>query len=290
MNSRLEKYLSGRAELRRICAERLMRDKLPISALRTVFWGEFDAGDDRLPFAEDASELPRGNFTAPDFTAPVTHTIEDVGIWRRLCVTTTWLLELNGVNGAEEWFSTLSGKNRKKLRWLRNALPKLGATVSALDVDAGFDDFGKLYSAQFPRHRYDSPELAALRAIYCELAARGCAVTRILRDAAGAPLAAALGYIGGKSMFYTHLTRTRGEFDKYSPGYYLTYAVISEMLTEHPEVEDIFLGPGEYDYKSALGGVAYPVFRYERNEWRNCFGLIRLRHREKKELRRARGE
>ena len=93
MNPILEKYLAGRAGLRRICAERLMRDNLPLSALRTVFWGEFCAGDDRLPFAEDAAELPRGNFTAPDFGAPVTHTIEDVGDWRRLCVTTTWLLD-----------------------------------------------------------------------------------------------------------------------------------------------------------------------------------------------------
>ncbi len=157
-------------------------------------------------------------------------------------------------------------------------------------MDADFEDFERLYSAQFPRHRYHSPELFALRAIYSELAARGNAVTRVLRDANGVPLAAALGYVSGKSMFYTHLTRTRGEYDKYSPGYYLTYAVISEMLTERQELEDIFLGPGEYDYKSALGGVAYPVFRYERNEWRNFFGLIRLRHREKKEQRRARGE
>jgi len=286
----LEKYLAGREELRRVCAERLLREALPLSALRAVFWGGFYAGSDHLPRTAEAVEIPRGNFTAPDFAAPVTHTIERIGAWRRLCVTTTWHLDLANFSTAEEWFQTLSGKNRKKLRWLRNALPKLGSSVSVLDPEREFDDFERLYTAQFPRHRCHSPELAALRAVYCELAARGGAVTRVLRDAAGEPLAAALGYSTGKALFYTHLTRTRGEYDKYSPGYYLTYAVISELLTERPEIADIFLGPGEYDYKSALGGVAYPVFRYERDEWRNLFGLIRLRHREKKELRRARGE
>ena len=287
MNGILSSYLAGRGELYDRCARRLAAENLTHSALRHVFWGDFYADDAHLPVGVGGAELPRGGFTAPDFSSPVTHDIETVGDWKRLCVTTTWHLDLRPFADAEAWFATLSAKNRKKLRWLRNALPKLGATVSELATEADYDDFEKLYCAQFPKYRPGSPDMRGLRAIYRELAETGNGFCRILRDRDGNALASSLAYTAGDALYYTHLTRTRGEYDKYSPGYYLTYAVISEVLETRRELERFFMGPGEYDYKAALGGEAFPVFRYERSGWRNLFGLIRLRHRAAKERKKA---
>lgn len=288
MNALLAAYLEGREELQAACARRLAAAQLPPKALSAVFWGDFYADDGHRPVGLNGAELPRGGFTAPDFAAEVSPEIGQVGEWRRLCVTTTWHLDLAGFSGAEEWFSSLSAKNRKKLRWLRNALPKLETRIVPLATDADFELFEQLYCAQFPKHALHSPEMRALREIYRELAASGKAVARLLLDRDGRALAAALGYINGTALFYTHLTRARGDYDKYSPGYYLTYAIIAEVLEKHPEVKHFFMGPGEYDYKAALGGKPFPVFRYERCGWRNLFGLIRLSHRAAKERRLAR--
>ena len=290
MNELLSAYLAGRTELYDRCARRLAAENLPHSALHHVFWGDFYADDAHLPVGIGGAELPRGGFTAPDLASSVTHDIEKVGAWKRLCVTTTWYLELDPFADAEAWFSSLSAKNRKKLRWLRNALPKLGATVSELATEADYDDFEKLYCAQFPKYRPGSPDMRGLRAIYRELAAAGSAFCRILRDRDGNALASSLAYTAGEALYYTHLTRTRGEYDKYSPGYYLTYAVIAEVLESRRELKHFFMGPGEYDYKAALGGTAFPVFRYERAGWGNLFGLIRLRHRAAKERKKSGGE
>ncbi len=286
MNTLRTAYLEGRGELLAACEKRLLAAGLPRSALEAVFWGEFYADDNHLPAAIGGGIPPRGRFTVPDFSVPVAPGIERWGTWKRLCVTTGWYLELSEFSGPEAWFESLSGKNRKKLRWLRNALPKLGARIVPLAGDEDFERFERLYSDQFPRHPLHSPGNLGVREIYRELERRGRAFARLLYDGDGNALAAALGYTNACALFYTHLTRARGEYDKYSPGYFLTYAIITEMMTRNPELKFFFMGPGEYDYKSALGGRAFPIFRYERDEWRNLFGLIRLRHRAAKELRR----
>ena len=287
MNELAAAYLAGRADLAAACRRRLEEKDLPVSALEAVFWEARYADDAHLPVSWDGSALPRGKFNAPDFSSPCSCEIEAAGPWRRLCVTTTWHLKLGGRSGSEAWFETLSGKNRKKLRWLRNALPKLGAQILPLESDASFASFEKLYCEQFPKHEAGSPAMLALREIYRELEARKLSFSRMLVDRDGSVLAAALAYVNGRSLFYTHLTRTRGEYDKYSPGYYLTYAVIREALETRAELEHFFMGPGEYDYKSALGGSPSPVFRYERAKWSTFFGLLRLRHRAAKERRKA---
>ena len=180
MNALLAVYLEGRVELQAACARRLAAEQLPAKALSAVFWGDFYADDGHLPVDLNGAELPRGGFTAPDFAAAVSPEIGTAGEWRRLCVTTTWHLDLAGFSGPEEWFSSLSAKNRKKLRWLRNALPKLETRIVPLATDADFGLFEQLYCAQFPKHALHSPEMCALREIYRELAARGKAVARLL--------------------------------------------------------------------------------------------------------------
>ena len=287
MNDLGNAYLEGREELTAACRRHLEELDLPTATLKAVFWGDFYADDAHLPVGIGGATPPRGGFNVPDFSAPVFSDIEKVGPWERLCVTTTWHMGLAEHSGAEAWFDSLSGKNRKKLRWLRNALPKLETVIAPIVTDAEFGMFEKLYCAQFPRHTAGTPEMRALREIYRELEARGRGFTRMLLDRDGNALAAALAYVNGRSIFYTHLTRVRGEYDKFSPGYYLTYAVIREVLETRPELEYFFMGPGEYDYKSALGGTPSPVFRYERADWRNLFGRLRLRHRAAKERRRS---
>ena len=59
------------------------------------------------------------------------------------------------------------------------------------------------------------------------------------------------------------------------------------LLAEHPEVKYFFMGPGEYDYKRALLGEPFLVFRYERNTLTNLFGILRLYFRCRKERKKA---
>ena len=287
MNELLSAYLAGREALYDRCARRLAAENLPHSALHHVFWGDFYADSSHLPVGLGGAELPRGGFTAPDLAAVVTHDIEQVGAWKRLCVTTTWHLDLEPFADAEAWFAALSAKNRKKLRWLRNAVPKLGMRISPLATDADFADFTELYLAQFPQYRGREAELRGVREIYRLFDERGRGCSRILRDENGAAVAAALAYRSGEAVFYTHLTRAAGAYDKYSPGYYLTYAFIAGLFDAAEAPKLFFMGPGYYDYKAALGGVPAPVFRYERAAWSNLFGLIRLRHRAAKERKKS---
>ena len=291
MNRLAEYYLAGREALMAAGAERLEKLDLPASSLKAVFWDDFFASDAHLPVGFNGIIPPKGRFTLPDFAAGVSPEIEAVGEWRRLCVTTTWFLDLESFGAAEAWFSSLSPKNRKKLRWLRNAVPKLGMRISPLADDADFADFFKLYLAQFPQYRGREAELRGVREIYRLLDERGRGCSRVLRDENGVAVAASLAYRGGDAVFYTHLTRSSGSYDKYSPGYYLTYVFIDELLNAPETPKIFFMGPGYYDYKSALGGVPAPVFRYERAAWNNLFGLVRLRHRAAKERGKiARGE
>ena len=201
-------------------------------------------------------------------------------------MTTTWYLDLEAFDAPEAYFASLSPKNRKKLRWLRNAVPKLGMGISPLAGDGDFADFFQLYLAQFPQYRGREAELRGMREIYRLFDGQRRNVSRILRDENGCAVAAALAYRSGDAVFYTHLTRTSGAYDKYSPGYYLTYAFIAGLLASPERLKLFFMGPGFYDYKAALGGVPAPVFRYEKAAWSNLFGLIRLRHRAAKERKR----
>ena len=282
-------YLAGREELMNLCAERLAKLGLPASALKAVFWDDFFADDAHRPVGLCGKIPPKGRFTLPDFASEVSPEIEAVDEWRRLCVTTTWFLDLEGFDTAEAWFAALSPKNRKKLRWLRNAVPKLGMRISPLVSDADFADFTKLYLAQFPQYRGREAELRGVRDIYRLFDERGRGCSRLLRDENGNAVAAALAYRSGDAVFYTHLTRTAGAYDKYSPGYYLTYAFIDELLSVPERPKIFYMGPGYYDYKAALGGVPAPVFRYERAAWSNLFGLLRLRHRAAKERKKSVG-
>ena len=289
MNRLAAYYLAGREALMSACAERLEKLSLPASALKAVFWDDFFADDAHLPVGLCGRIPPKGRFTLPDFSSGVSPEIEAVGEWRRLCVTTTWFLEMENYAGSEAWFSSLSPKNRKKLRWLRNAVPKLGMRISPLVSDADFADFFTLYLAQFPQYRGREAELRGVREIYRFFDEQGRGRAQMLRDENGVAVAAALAYRSGDAVFYTHLTRMAGAYDKYSPGYYLTYAFIDGLFNA-PETPKLFyMGPGYYDYKAALGGVPAPVFRYERAAWNNIFGLIRLRHRAAKERKKSVG-
>ena len=287
MNRLATYYLAGREALLSECAARLGELALPASALGMVFWDDFFADDAHLPVGLCGRIPPKGRFTLPDFASGVSPEIERVGEWRRLCVTTTWYLDLEVFGDAGAWFAALSPKNRKKLRWLRNAVPKLGMRISPLVTDADFADFFELYLAQFPQYRGREAELRGVREIYRLLDGQGKGCSRILRDENGAAVAATLAYRGGEAVFYTHLTRSSGDYNKYSPGYYLTFAFIDELFAAPERPGIFFMGPGYYDYKSALGGVPAPVFRYERAVWSNLFGLIRLRHRAAKERKKS---
>ena len=214
--------------------------------------------------------------------------IEKCGDFFRLQVTSHRILDLASFENEEAFFSALSQKNRKKLRWLRNTMPKMGCKVVSLEDENGFRMFEKLYCAQFPKYTPGCPANQAVWKIYQELIRQQRSFSFILLSEKDEPISAALGYFDGASYNYTHLTRSRGEYDKYSPGYYLTYCIIMRILGERPETKFFFMGPGEYDYKQALLGRPFAIYRYERCSFGNIFSLLRMYFRCRKEQKKFR--
>ena len=209
--------------------------------------------------------------------------IEKTEGFQRLRVTLHRVLDLGAFRDEESFFRTLSHKNRKKLRWLRNAVPALGCEVIPLETEAHFRLFEKLYSAQFPKYPAGCPANEAVWQMYRELIRQNRSFSFLLLSPEKEPIAAALGYFSGTGCCYTHLTRLKGAYDKYSPGYYLTFCILMKILAEHPEMEYFFMGPGDYDYKRAFLGEPFSIYRYERDSLLNFPALLRLRFRCRKE-------
>ena len=281
-----ESYLDGRAELGKHCLELLQGTPGAKRILSHVFWENFWCDEKGTPqtLFYDAPLAKKQNVQSFDtYTAPL---IEKKGNFSRLCVTANWVLEMGSFDGLDSWFGALSGKTRKKLRWLRNALPKENISIVPIDSEDKFRLFEKLYSSQFPKYAPGGEDNNGVWKIYQELEKQQRNFSFLLLDAQGNPVAANLGYINGSSFNFTHLTRTASSLDKYSPGFYLTYWLIQELFTTRPEVKCFFMGPGTYDYKPALLGKPLPVYRYVKISLFNLPELLRLRWRYKKELRR----
>lgn len=278
-------YLDGRAELGRACLTLLGDTPQNRRILSHVFWENFwcDEKGELHTLFYDSVPAKKQNVQSFDLRqAPV---IETRSGYSRLCVTANWVLEMGKYGDLETWFSALSGKTRKKLRWLRNALPKENISIVPIDSEERFRQFEKLYSAQFPKYALGGEENNGVWKIYQELEKQLRNFSFLLLDADGTPVSANLGYINGSSFNFTHLTRTSSALDKFSPGFYLTFWLIQELFNTHPEVKCFFMGPGTYDYKPALLGTPLPIYRYVRNSLFNLPELIRLRWRHKKELR-----
>ncbi|MBO4304597.1 MAG: GNAT family N-acetyltransferase [Lentisphaeria bacterium] len=285
-------YFAGRKEGALAFREELSREgfSCPEHLLEHVFWSNA-ALDENEGLDTFYAPLPgKGRFNATSFLPAEGSSlprVEKTGDFLRLAVTSHFVLDLSETKDEESFFKRLSQKNRKKLRWLRNAVPAKGCRVEKLEKDSQFDLFEKLYCAQFPKYVSGGEEMRSLRKMYEAFCREGKSFSFLLLSPENEPLAASLGYISGDAFNYTHLTRARGEFDKFSPGYFLTYEVIVRLLAEHPEVKYFFMGPGEYDYKRALLGEPFLVFRYERNTLTNLFGILRLYFRCRKERKKA---
>ncbi len=254
--------------------------------LEQVFWANVVLEEDRSLKTFYAPLPARKKFNAVSFEAADTPPeIRDIGPYASLRVSVHRVLTLGEFDGPEAFFAALSPKNRKKLRWLRNAVPALGAKIVPIENAGDFDAFEKIYAAQFPRHPVGGPTNAAVRRIYREFHRCGRSFSFLLLAPDGEPLSAALSYLSGDSCCFTHLTRSRSDYDKYSPGYYLTFRMLTMLLADHPEIRYFFMGPGDYDYKRAFLGQPLAIYRLERRAWWNWTGLLRLRHRWRKELR-----
>ena len=279
-------YCAGRREDAAAMRE-LIRDLGdPGRLLEYVFWANAvtDAAGNLETFYAPLD--PKKKFNAVSFdpadTRPEIRRTPDFACLR---VTLHRALELGNFAGPEAFFAALSPKNRKKLRWLRNAVPAQGIQVVPLETPAQFDAFERLYCAQFPKYAPGGPANTALRRIYGEFHRQGRSFSFLLLGPDGTPLAAALSYLTSDSCCFTHLTRGSGQYDKFSPGYYLTYRMLAELLTARREIRFFFMGPGDYDYKRAFLGTPLAIYRFERRSLFNLPGLLRLRFRLRKELR-----
>ena len=252
--------------------------------LEHVFWANAVIDENGTLNTFYAPLPERKKFNAVSFDAADTMPeVEKLQNFRRLRVTTHRILNLASFEGEEGFFQALSKKNRKKLRWLRNAVPNMGCKIVPLENFEQFQLFEKLYCAQFSKYTSGCEDNQALWRIYQELIRQNRSFSFLLLDSDGNALAAALGYFSGSAYNYTHLTRSKGQYDKYSPGYYLTFRIITKLLAERPECKYFFMGPGEYDYKRALLGKPFAIYRYERRGWKNLLAGIRMKFRCRKE-------
>lgn len=279
-----EAYLAERAELGKHCLALL--DGFPDARhiLSHVFWENLWCGADGAPRSLYYEEDLKKRRNVQGFDAPKEPVIETVGAFKRLCVTTNWVLDLGAFGDHETWFRALSENSRKRLRRVHNGLTKAGAVIVPLRDEESFRKFELIYSEQFPKHPAGSSDNRGLQLIYRELEKQGRNFSFLMLDADGGPVTANLGFILGESFCFTHLTRRKqSPLDRFSPGFYLTCHLVDELYRTRPEVKFFFLGPGKYDYKPAMLATPLPVYRYERDSLWNLAGLLRLRHRLAKE-------
>lgn len=290
MTTPREAYLDGRSELGQHCLQLLGDTSQGRRILSHVFWENCLCDEQGKIETLFFDLIPAPKQNVQSFDRRQAPAIEKCGKYLRLCVTENWVLEMGRYADLESWFAALSGKTRKKLRWLRNALPKENISIVPINSEERFRLFEKLYSAQFPKYTFGGEENNGVWKIYQELEKQQRNFSFLLLDPDGNPVSANLGYINGSSFNFTHLTRGASALDKFSPGFYLTYWLIQELFTTRPEVKYFFLGPGTYDYKPALLGTPLPIYRYVRNSFFNLPELLRLYWRYKKELRRFKNQ
>ena len=278
-------YCAGRREDAAAMREIIRDFGEPERRLEHVFWANAVMEADGKISSFYAPLNVKKKFNAVSFdpadTRPEIRKTPDFACLR---VTLHRVLELGRFAGPEAFFAALSPKNRKKLRWLRNAVPAQGIRIVPLEDAGQFDLFERLYSAQFPKYAAGGPDNAAVRAMYAEFRRQERSFCFLLVAPDGEPLAAALSYLTPDSCCFTHLTRGQTRYDKFSPGYYLTYRMLTELLANRPEIRFFFMGPGDYDYKRAFLGTPLAIYRFERRSVFNLPGLLRLRHRLRKEL------
>lgn len=276
-------YVNKRAELALQCSNALGNLTQKNTALEAVFWENAWAAEDGIPqyLFYEPKKLARRNVLV--FAEEKALAIDKIANFSRLQVTTNWVLKLQDFVDFDAWFSSLSKKNKKKLRWMRNAIPRENAEIIAINDSATFKQFLSLYEKQFPAEAKKRNNSKALELIYLELMKQGKNFSWMLLDDKKEPVAANLGFINENTFSFTHLTRNFGKMAKFSPAFYLTYWLIEKIFTEKPELQYFFMGPGEYDYKPSFLAKALPVYRYEYNSILNFPALLRMKNRLRQE-------
>ena len=253
--------------------------------LSHVFWANtiLDFNGNLQTIYSPLEQKKKFNVVTFNPTSDEPKVVTDEKFWK-LQITNHRVLKLSNFNDEESFFRSLSPKNRKKLRWLRNAVPNLGCKIIPITTKDDFSLFEELYCAQFPKYTKGCDDNIAVWKMYEEFIKQNRSFSFILLSQEGIPLAAALGYFNEEGYNYTHLTRGNGgKFDKYSPGYYLTFSIIMKLLAEYKDIKYFFMGPGEYDYKRIFHGESFAIYRYEPKSWWKFFTRIRLAFRCRKE-------
>ena len=169
MTAPQESYFSGRSELGKECLKLVGNTPAGRRIHSHVFWENFccnDKGEVQTLFYDAVPGKKQNVQSFDPWQAPA---IEKRCGFLRLRVTANWVLEMGKFADLEDWFSALSGKTRKKLRWLRNALPKENVSIVPIDSEERFRQFEQLYAAQFPKYALGCEDNEGVWKIYQEL-------------------------------------------------------------------------------------------------------------------------
>lgn len=280
----LKSYVYNREKLIGHCRNLLGNIPESEKIIESIFWENiYIDGEEQLQCFY--GNIPAGQrFNVWSFDPyPEIVAISKVPGFQRLAVTSHRVLNLSNYSDSTTFFKALNPKKRKQLRWLKNALPAQGITIELVKNKDDLDKFEILYAHQFPKNSLGSARNSGVKKIYMDLLASGTGLGWIMYDPDHRAIAAALGFFCGDGFNFTHLTRLAGAFDKFSPGFFLVYKILCELLDEYPECRYFFMGPGEYDYKRIFLGERMAVYRYEPDQWSNIFGLLKLWNRARKE-------
>ncbi|NCC50840.1 MAG: GNAT family N-acetyltransferase [Spartobacteria bacterium] len=277
-------YCAGRQELAHALTDALAGDPHFPEVMRRMLWSPSWADAAGIPHAFYPGKKWKYRTNVVGFEPCAVRLEEIDGTYLRVQTTTNWALDLQPYGNTEAYFAALSKKMRKQLRWLDNVYEREHITVAPVRTEKEILAFVELFRTQWPDSDWCGSLKRSFVRFFRALEEMGKNRGFLLRTRDGTDLAGIMGYMTEHAYNLDLLARRVGEMEKYSPGFYIAFWMVRYFLEEeHPAW--IMMGPGEYEYKKRFLATPIPVYRYERKTWRNLPGLIRIKNRYRKEMR-----
>ncbi|MBI4356598.1 MAG: GNAT family N-acetyltransferase [Gammaproteobacteria bacterium] len=279
----IDLYCGGRGEMANSLAEVCGLKGLELQEfLRRFLWTPAYCLQDNLPQYLFPIES-RMRVSVIGFS-PSSYKIENIqNSFLRIPVSSNWYLDFSLYENFSDYFTKLSQKMKKQLRWLKNSYQHQDFRFIPVRGREDLEAFMSLYQAKWPRSAWARQLKEPLFKAYLFLESCGWNHSYLLKDREGEVVAGSLGYQTGHT-FNLHMLvhQQNGKYDKYSPGFFLAFWLIQHLM-EETALSGCWFGPGKFDYKERLLCQAFPTYRYEKIAWNNLSGLSGLLFRYCKE-------
>lgn len=284
MNELLNCYCEGRRDLARLLQQDLEEAGVAADgSLHDILWSNAWESGDGFDIFFPSGHRRRNEVTGyPTADAEASLHVQDRGKWFRLQVTTNWVLPCCDYADFDAYFSAMSAKARKNLKYYDNVYNRKQIRIESIQNDDDMERFLTLFAWQWPQSAFVGKQKAWFLRVYRFLREKAWSEGYIVVDEDGRDAAACLGYYTARAFNLHLLCRQDSTLDKYSPGFYLTYWMVRRIMQER-RVPAFIFGPGHFDYKERFLAQYLPVYRYEQKGWQNIAGCLRLINRARKQ-------